>query len=121
MARQLLNLRNVPEDEADDVREFLEEHAIEYYETPPNRWGITMGAIWIRHDADYSRAKALMADYQAGRAERARAEYRDRQRRGEVETMATVMRKRPLQVLVYFALCAGIVVLMLLPVWLLLG
>lgn len=121
MSKQLLNLRNVPDDEAEEVRGFLEEHAIEYYETPPNRWGITMGGIWIRHDEDYPRARELMADYQAGRAEQARAEYRDRQRRGEVETMATVIRDRPLQVLVYFAVCAGIVVLMLLPVWLLLG
>lgn len=121
MARQLLNLRNVPEDEADDVRDFLDENGIEYYETPPNRWGITMGGIWIRHDGDYPRARKLMDDYQAKRAERARVEFHARQRRGEVETMATVIRERPVQVLVYIALCAGIVVLMLLPVWLLLG
>lgn len=121
MARQLLNLRNVPDDEAEEVRNFLDDNAIEYYETPPNRWGITMGAIWIRHDADFPRARALMDAYQAERAERARADWRDRQRRGELETMATVIRERPVQVLIYVALCAGIVVLMLLPVWLLLG
>lgn len=121
MAKQLLNLRNVPEDEADEVRGFLEEHAIEYYETPPNRWGITMGAIWIRHDGDFPRARTLMDDYQAERARRARAEYRAREQRGEVETLASVVRERPAQVLVYLALCAGILVLMLLPAWLLLG
>lgn len=121
MARQLLNLRNVPDDEADDVRAFLDEHGIEYYETPPNRWGITMGGIWIRHDADYPRARALMDDYQAERAERARAEFRARQQRGDVETLTTVVRDRPAQLLVYCLVCVGIVILMFLPVWLLLG
>lgn len=121
MAKQLLNLRNVPDDEADDVRGFLDEHGIEYYETPPNRWGITMGGIWVRNDADYPRARALMDDYQSERAERARAELHARQQRGEMETMATVIRDRPVQLLVYGLVCVGIVILMFLPVWLLLG
>lgn len=119
MARQLLNLRNVPEDEADDVRAFLDEYGIEYYETPPNRWGISMGGIWIRHDADYPRARALMDDYQAERARRARAEYAERRRQGEAETFATALRRRPVQVVAYLAISAGIVILMMLPVWLL--
>lgn len=121
LAKQLLNLRNVPDDEADDVRGFLDEHDIEYYETPPNRWGITMGGIWVRHDEDYPRARALMDDYQSERAERARTEFRARQQRGEAETMATVIRDRPVQLLVYGLVCVGIVILMFLPVWLLLG
>jgi hypothetical protein len=33
MAKLLLNLRNVPDDEADDVRALLDEHDIAYYET----------------------------------------------------------------------------------------
>lgn len=120
MARQLLNLRNVPEDEADEVREFLREHGIEHYETPPHRWGISMGAIWIRHDADYPSARRLMDDYQAKRARRARADYADRQRRGETESFLDVLRRRPVQVLAYLAVAAGILVLFSLPVWLLL-
>lgn len=121
VSRQLLNFRNVPDDEAGEVRDLLDENGVEYYETPPNRWGISMGGIWIRHDGDYPRARALMDEYQAERAERARAAYRARKQRGEVETLATVIRDRPVQVLAYLAVCAGILVLMLLPVWLLLG
>lgn len=119
MAKQLLNLRNVPDDEADDVRAFLKGHGIEYYETPPNRWWISMGGIWIRHDADYPRARDLMDEYQAARFKKARAEYAERQRRGEADTFGAVLRKRPLQVLAYLGISAGILVLMLLPVWLL--
>ena len=33
MAKLLLNLRMVPDDEAEDVRAFLREHAIAFHET----------------------------------------------------------------------------------------
>lgn len=120
MSRQLLNLRNVPDDEAEDVRAFLDEHGIEYYETPPSRWWLSMGAIWIRREDDYPRARKLMDGYQAKRAARARAEYADEVRRGEVDTFADVLRRRPAQVLAYLALSAGILVVMALPAWVLL-
>jgi hypothetical protein len=35
MTKLLLNLRNVPDDEADDVRALLDDHDIAYYETSP--------------------------------------------------------------------------------------
>ncbi len=47
MSKLLMNLRHVPEDEADEVRALLDEHAIAYYETKPSRWGISSGGIWI--------------------------------------------------------------------------
>jgi hypothetical protein len=117
MAKQLLNLRNVPDDEAEEVRAFLDEHRIEYYETPPNRWGLSMGGIWIRHDQDHARAKALMEAYQVRRAAAARADYAARKRAGEVETLLTAFLRRPLQMLAYLALAAGVLLLMLWPIW----
>lgn len=119
MAKQLLNLRNVPDDEAEEVRAFLDEHRIEYYETPPNRWGFTMGAIWIRHDEDHAQAKALMKDYQVRRAAAARADYTARQLAGEVDTFLDVLRREPVKVLLQLALAAGIIALMMWPVWVL--
>lgn len=119
MARLLLNLRNVPEDEAGDVRTLLEQNAIEYYETPPSRWGISMGGIWLRDDGEYPRARALLDRYQGERATRARTDYEDRKRRGEVETLAEVLRRRPVELLAYAAVVAGIIALMMWPVWML--
>ena len=72
MSKLLLNLRNVPDDEADDVRRFLESGAIGYYETQPSLWGISAGGIWIRDDGDVAEAKRLMAEYQRERQARAR-------------------------------------------------
>lgn len=120
MARLLLNLRNVPEDEARDVRAILDEHGFEYYETPPSRWGISMGGIWLRDDAAYPRAREILDAYQAERAVKARAAYAELKRTGQVETFAGVMRRRPGEVLVYAAAAAGIIALMMWPLWLLL-
>ena len=47
MATLLLNLRHVPEDEADDVRALLDANGIAWYETQPSRWGISGGGIWL--------------------------------------------------------------------------
>ena len=57
MAKLLLNLRNVPDDEADDVRALLDEHDIAYYETSPGFWNISLGGIWVREDAAFAEAK----------------------------------------------------------------
>jgi hypothetical protein len=108
MSKLLLNLRDVPDDEADDVRRFLESGGIAYYETRPNLWGIA-GAIWIRDDGDVAEAKRLMAEYQRERQARARAEHAEAQRNGTAQTFADVLRTQPLRV----ALAAiGIVLLL---------
>lgn len=119
MARLLLNLRNVPEDEARDVRTLLDQNAIEYYETPPSRWGISMGGIWLRDDGQYARVRALLDQYQDERASRVRADYEEKKRRGQVETLAGVFRRRPVELLAYAAVVAGIIALMMWPVWML--
>ncbi|MDZ7809494.1 MAG: DUF6164 family protein [Arhodomonas sp.] len=106
MSRLLLNLRNVPDDEILEVRNLLEEHRIDYFETEPSRWGISMGAIWLTDGDDYPRARALLDDYQARRRERMRAEYRERRRRGEAEGLWQRLRQRPLEMLVYLGVIA---------------
>lgn len=109
MAKLLLNLRMVPDDEADDVRGFLREHAIEFHETRPSRWGISHGGIWITHNDDHPRARALMDDYQAARQKRARAERARELEDGSAETFADVVRREPARVA---ALLLGIVVML---------
>jgi len=98
MSKLLLNLRDVPDDEADDVRRFLDSSAIGYYETRPSFWGISGGGIWIRDDADVAEAKRLMAEYQHERAQRARAERAEAQRLGTAPTFVDLVRAQPLQV-----------------------
>ena len=119
MAKLLLNLRNVLEDEIADVRAMLDAAGIAYYETQPSRWGISYGGIWLSRDSDLAEAKRLMADYQAARQTRVRAEYEAARREGTAETFASVLREQPLRVLLTVLAIVGLLALVALPVFLL--
>jgi hypothetical protein len=120
MAKLLLNLRHVPDDEADEVRALLATHAIEYYETKPNRWGISAGGIWLRHERDVERARQLLADYQQDRATKARAAWEAARQSGEAETIRSVIRDKPLQVAAMLAVILLVLALSAVPFVLLL-
>ncbi|WP_406672842.1 DUF6164 family protein, partial [Natronospira sp.] len=90
-------------------------------ETPPNRWGITVGGIWVRDRERMAEAKALMAEYQARRREQALAEREERRRAGELDTVGSFLRRQPLRVLAAIGATAFIVYLMLLPFFSLAG
>lgn len=104
MTRLLMNLRGVPEDEAAEVRELLDAHAVDYYETPPNRWGISMGGIWLRDEDDHERVRRLLDDYQERRREAARAAEAERRRNGTQDTFVQVVRRNPVRVIVYIVI-----------------
>jgi len=99
MAKLLMNLRNVPEDEADEVRAWLRDNGLEFYETTPSPWGISGGGIWISNDADIVRARTLMDEYQQQRRQQALARQADAERDGSAETFAGSLRERPLLML----------------------
>ncbi|NIR29572.1 MAG: hypothetical protein GWN84_09735 [Gammaproteobacteria bacterium] len=109
MATVLLNLRHVPDDEAEEVRRLLEAHRIDYYETPPGPWGVSMGAIWLKDDAQRDEANRLIGEYQAERARKVRAAYEERKREGRSESFLGRIRQRPLQTLVYAAIIGFVV------------
>ena len=116
MAKLLLNLRNVGDDEYADVCTLLDQHGIAWYRTEPSPWGISNGGLWLREDADHPRAKALMAEYQAERGPRIRAEREQALRDGTAETFGGLFRRRPVYVVM-----AGAAALVLLPFVLLRG
>ena len=119
MSKLLLNLREVPDDEADDVRRFLDSSGIGYYETRPSMWGISAGGIWIRDDGDVAQAKRLMAEYQRGREARAREERSEAERTGTADTFASVLRAQPLRVVLAVIGIVLMLGLAAVPVWLL--
>jgi hypothetical protein len=120
MAKLFLNLRNVPADEADEVRDLLRANAIDFYETQPSPWGISSGGLWIEDTGQLARATALMADYQARRRDRARSERATAEREGRAETFAGLLRDRPLYVVGVLAAMLFIVAVTLALPWLLL-
>ena len=64
MSVLLFRLTNVSEDEAENIRNLLTNKNIDYYETPPGNWGISMPAIWLNDDDQFDKAKRLIDEYQ---------------------------------------------------------
>lgn len=121
MAKLLLNLRNVGEDESREVGELLDRNAIAWYRTEPSPWGISHGGIWLHDNDDHPRAKALMASYQAERGQRVRAEREAALRDGTAETFGSLLRARPLYVVAVLLGMVAAAALVLLPFMLLRG
>lgn len=119
MAKLLMNLRHVPGEEADGVRAFLDAADIDWYETRPGLFGISAGGIWLRHDADFARARRSMDEYQAQRSAKVRAEHRQALRDGTAETFMDMLRARPVWVLWRVAAIILLLALMGLPAYLL--
>lgn len=115
MAKLLLNLRHVPDDEADEIRALLSEHRIEFYETEPSMWGVSGGGIWIRNREDAAKAERLMTDYQARRRERARADLRAAKLHGSAPTIWTLLRQNPMAAIGLLIVITFILVVLALP------
>ncbi len=100
MAAKLFKLRNVPDDETEDIRQLLQQHEIEFYETEAGGWGVSVPAIWIRDERRLDEAGALIDAYQQQRTAQARAEYRQLREEGRHKTVADKVRRNPLQFVV---------------------
>ena len=66
----VFRLRNVPDDEAEEIRNLLKHNHIDFYETPAGNWGISMPAIWLNDDDQLERAKELIKEYQQHRLDK---------------------------------------------------
>ena len=104
MAVQLFRLRNVPDDEAQDIRDLLTKNHIDHYETPAGNWGISMPAIWLRDEDQLDQAKALIESYQRQRSENAKISREQHKR----ESLFSVFFTNPIQTILYTAFAAVI-------------
>ncbi|NNF60507.1 MAG: hypothetical protein HKN06_04160 [Gammaproteobacteria bacterium] len=111
MAIRLYNLRGVPDDEAEEMRQLLQETDIDFYETPPGNWGISAPAFWLRDEAELERAKRLIDSYQAQRAASAQEQRRRLQLEGRQQTIFDAFKNEPLKMIIY--VLAALVVLYL--------
>lgn len=111
MPHHLMNLRHVPDDEADEIRVLFEEHQVPFYETPPSRWGISMGGFWVHDDNEARRARALLETYQQERLQRQRAAYERDLAEGRTGGFWHRLRHKPVTT---FAACLAILIILLL-------
>lgn len=115
MARLIFDLRDVPDDEADDVRALLESADIAFYETRPSVLGLFAGGLWVADDSLVPAAKSLIAKYQQARQLRARADYEAALRDGSAETSWTAIRRHPAKALVLLLAAMLIAAITVLP------
>lgn len=95
MAKLLLNLRLATDDEAAEIRELLDQHQVDWYETQPGFWGISAGGIWLRDLERAAEVKQLLDGYQKARVTRVRAELDAARRAGVAPTFASEFRADP--------------------------
>jgi len=115
VATQLVRLRHVPADELEEIHALMEDNEIDVYETSAGSWGISMPALWLRHDEQYEQAKALLNEYQAARYRRARHEYESLKQAGKARTFLDLARENPLRYIAYLVMIGILVYISLVP------
>lgn len=117
MAALLFRLNQVPEDEAEDIRQLLDEAKFDIFETSAGFWGLGVAAIWLRNNDELPQARKLIDDYQQQRAEKMRADYEARIAAGEELGFWQHNLQHPLRLLGIAAFVTLLLVVMLLPFW----
>ncbi len=115
MAKLLFKLRDVPLDEAQDIRELLNQNEIDFYETHAGNWGIAMAAIWLKDENQYPEAVLLIDEYQQQRAQQFQNDYAELKRSGHAPTLLTNIRESPLRFVVYLFSIAVILYISVMP------
>ncbi|MDX8398237.1 MAG: DUF6164 family protein [Mariprofundaceae bacterium] len=101
MATLLFKLRNVPDDEAEELRKLLQDQHIDYYETTAGSWGISLPALWLHNKSQLEQGKSLIAAYQLERAKLAQDNYANQCRQGTQRTIFTLIQENPLKFFLY--------------------
>ncbi|PCF96640.1 DUF6164 family protein [Vreelandella nigrificans] len=115
MAHLLFRLRHVTDEEALEVRQLLDEHGFDVYETQAGFFRLGVDAIWLRNPHQREAAEAALAEYQAERQTRARREHDEAVARGEAPTLWRRLTANPLQVILVLVAVVLIVLVTLLP------
>ena len=108
MSKLVFKLRNVPIDEAQDVRELLEKNNIDYFETSAGNWGISLPAIWVHDAENFEFARELIDNYQDKRSAQLRREYQLKKANGEEKTLWQSFKANPFRFIFFSALIIAV-------------
>lgn len=114
-------MRDMHDDEAEEIRALLTEKQVDFYETPEGNWGISMPAIWLHDADDHERAKGILDEYHQARSERIRDEYDALKREGMHRTVLDELREHPVKFIAFTALAGAILYFSVAPFVTLLG
>jgi hypothetical protein len=117
MSVLIFRLNNVPEEEADAVRELLKERDVDFYETSAGTFGISVAGIWLRDESDLPRVRKMIDEFQVQHRARVREAWRDSIERGEADTFWRRLRREPVKIVLFLAAIAVILYISIVP-WL---
>jgi len=115
MAVQLVKLRNVPEDELEEIHALMAAHDIDVYETSAGNWGISMPALWLRNDEQLDQARALLDEYAEERFQKARSEYNALKEAGKPRTFLDIAKENPVRYIAYLLMIGALMYISLMP------
>lgn len=117
MSRLLINLRDVPLDEQEEIHALLQAEQIDYHETSAGVFGLSVAALWVNDQAQFRHARQLLDAYALERQQRMRAQREAEQAVGGTRTMLGMILERPLRFIGCFLLLVGIVYLSTVHFW----
>ncbi len=117
MATLLFRLNDVPEDEAEDVRQLLSDKGLNFYETHAGFFGLGVAAIWLNDDSQLPLARAIIDEYQSHRAIIQRQHYEAQRASGEIPGFGQLVLRHPFRFTGIVLLVVFILLLTLLPFW----
>jgi len=115
MSVMLFRLRGVAIDEAEELRQVLSENDIRFYETPADRWGVSMPGIWLKDDSQLEQAQNIVKQYQSERSDRVRGEMEQLKREGRAETFIRRLKENPFMIVVYLIMLGFAMYFFLVP------
>lgn len=117
MAKMIFRLNNVPDEEADAVRELLRDHEVDFYETSAGKFGISVAGIWLNDESQVPRARQLIEKFQASHSAHMRQAWQESVERGEADTFWRRLRREPVRILLFLVAVAVILYISIIP-WL---
>lgn len=115
MPVKLTSLRDMPDDEVEEIHELLTKHRVDYYETPAGSWGISAPAIWLHEPDELEGAKELLKQYQDERGRRMQSEHEQLRQQGRQRTLIDQVREYPLRVIALLALAVAVAYFSVVP------
>lgn len=115
MSILLFSLKNVSEEEAEEVRALLAANHIDFYETTGSNWGISSAALWLKDESQLAEAKSLLDDYQHERGVTQREQYRQLESEGKQQTFLKAWRDDPVRITLYLLIIGAVLYFSLKP------
>lgn len=115
MPTLLFKLTHVPDEEAQDIRNLLNENEIRFYETDAGFWRVGLDAIWVPDDSQVEQARELIRAYQTERTAQQKQNYAQLVEQGQAPGVWQKFRAQPVRFVVFVLAILFVLALTLIP------